>query len=214
MPQSGKGVHLWRVRANATFSDHLRLVPRQDPYPNDRQFQAFLGNEVGRGQRMVLMVDPGTRGENLGTERGPGTGWPYPTVPLMSSPSGPVASPLPPPPARYAASASPVGEATRPAWAGPGCLKPWAGAGWIGFPEAIYIYIYKGCREPWGQPLPKGATLWGPASYVLHSCPEAGSPFIALGRLAKGAEEGGLERVEEESRKPSLLTCCQSFSSL
>lgn len=142
MPQSGKGVHLWRVRANATFSDHLRLVPRQDPYPNDRQFQAFLGNEVGRGQRMVLMVDPGTRGESLGTERGPGTGWPYPTVPLMFSPSGPVASPLPPPPARYAASASPVGEATRPAWAGPGCLKPWAGAGWIGFPEAIYIYIY------------------------------------------------------------------------
>lgn len=83
-------------------------------------------------------------------------------------------------PARYAASASPGGEATRPAWAGPGCLKPWAGAGWIGFPEAIYIY--KGCREPWGQPLPEGATLWGPASNVLHSCPEAGSPFIALGQ--------------------------------
>lgn len=38
----------------------------------------------------------------------------------------------------------------------------------------------------------------------MHSCPEAGSPFIAPGRQAKGIEEGGLERVEREGSPPSL----------
>lgn len=158
-------------------------------------------------------MDLGTRRESLGTERGPGTGWPCPTVPLMFSPSGPVAL-HPPHPSQICSlcqlrgrgHTSSLGRA-RVLEALGRCRLDWVSRG--------YIYIYKGCREPWGQPLPEGATLWGPANNVLHSCPEAGSPFIALGRLAKGAEEGVLERVEEEEpRKPSLLTCCQSCSSL
>lgn len=78
-------------------SDHPRLGLGQDPYPCGGQFQAFPVSKIGRGQRGVLRVDPGTRRESLGTERGSGTG-PAPPGPLMFSPSGPVA---PPSRARY-----------------------------------------------------------------------------------------------------------------
>lgn len=60
-------------------------------------------------------------------------------------------------------------------------MKTRAGAGWIGFPEAIYIE--RGRREPWGRPLPEGATLWGPARPAF--LPRASSPFIAPGRQAR-----------------------------
>ena len=81
------------------------------------------------------------------------------------------------------------------------------------------LYIEReSCWEPWGRPLPEGATLWGSARPAF--LPRASSPFIAPGRQAgrqagKRAEEGGLERVEREKpRDPSLPTCCQRSSSL
>lgn len=49
---------------------------------------------VGRGQRGVLAVNPGTRRGSLGRERGPGAGA-APPGPLMFSPSGPMAPLIP-----------------------------------------------------------------------------------------------------------------------
>lgn len=97
---------------------------------------------------------------------------------------------------------TPGEEATGPAWARAGCLKTGAGAGWIGFPEAIYIYI-KAARCP-GAGRSLRVQLCG-AQTGMHSCPEAGSPFIAPGRQAKGIEEGGLERVREKGALPPYL---------
>ena len=106
-----------------------------------------------------------------------------------------------PPPADTWPVPTPGEEATGPAWARAGCLKTGAGAGWIGFPEAIYIYIKAAGCPGAGRSL--RVQLCG-AQPGMHSCPEAGSPFIVPGRQAKGIEDGGLERVEREESPPSL----------
>lgn len=46
-----------------------------------------------------------------------------------------------------------------------------------------YIYRERGCREPWGRPLPVGAAPRGPARPAF--LPTASSPFIAPGRQAR-----------------------------
>lgn len=79
-------------RTMALPSDH-QMGPGWEPCPSGRQFQTFPASQVGRGQRSVLRVHPGTRKESLGTERGPAAG-PAPPGPLLFSPSGPVAPPL------------------------------------------------------------------------------------------------------------------------
>lgn len=93
---------------------------------------------------------------------------------------------------------TPGEEATGPACARAGCLKTGAGAGWIGFPEAIYIYI-KAARSP-GAGRSLRVQLWR-AQPGLHSCPRAGSPFIAPGSQAKRR----LERLELEGSVPPHL---------
>ena len=108
-----------------------------------------------------------------------------------------------PPPADTWPVPTPGEEATGPAWARAGCLKTGAGAGWIGFPEAIYIY--KGCRVPWSWPLPEGATLGGPARHA----------FLPRGWLSiyspRQAGQGELRREgwkgwrEKRALPPSLL---------
>lgn len=121
-------------------SDHPRLGPGQDPYPSVRQFQAFPVSEVGRGQS--------AQGESRNKKRKPGDregawGWPCPNWPTHVFTLRPCGTPIP-----GQICARPQGEATRPAWAGAGCLRTGTGAAWIGFPEAIYIYK-KAAESPW-----------------------------------------------------------------
>ena len=114
--------------------------------------------------------------------------------------------PLAHPPARYVACANLGGRDHRSSL-GKGrvledrgrCRLDWVSRGYI----YIYIYIYiKAAGSP-GAGRSLRAQLCG-AQAGLHSCPEAGSPFIAPGRQAKRTEEGGLERVEREGSPPSL----------
>lgn len=107
---------------------------------------------------------------------------------------------LVPSPSRYMACASPGGRGHRSSL-GKGRVLEDRGRCRLDWVSRGYIYIKAaGCL---GAGCSLRVQLCG-AQPGMHSCPEAGSPFIAAGRQAKGIEEGGLERVEREESPPSL----------
>lgn len=176
---------LWRISGTLALNlgprpyplDQLRLAPGQGLYPGASSFRPFQGTRLAGDRGGVLRVDPGTGWKDWGQRGDLGLALPH----LACSCFHPLALWHSPPPGKICSLCQPWGEATGPAWAGAGCLKPGAGAGWIGFPEAIYMDIKAAWSPGAGRSL---RVQHCGAQPGLHSCPEAGSPFIAPGRQA------------------------------
>lgn len=105
------------------------------------------------------MVDLGGR-KGKPRDREGTWGWPCPTWPafvftlwLCGTPHAPV---------RYRASANAGGRGHRSSLCKGRVLED-RGRCRLDWVSRGYIYIYKGCPEPWGRPLPEGATLEGSA---------------------------------------------------